>query len=64
VNNFGLYIPWGTHIHKFSNAQVRDFVLSNVLPQTILSIRLAAKMQNRKKRSGIINLSSFAAEYG
>ena len=61
VNNVGT-----EHHNNFDRVKVNCLFTSinlNIIPQTILTKLLFAKMNKREKRSAMINLSSFAAEF-
>lgn len=60
VNNVGISSPVGP-FSKAPEQKILDCIAINIIPQTILTRRLIPRMLQRSQRSGIINMSSYAA---
>lgn len=61
VNNVG----WGclSPFRNLKSSNIQDYVNLNVTPQTILTLMVLPKMLKRRKKSAIVNLSSYGSAY-
>eukprot|EP00825_Cyclidium_porcatum_P041751 TRINITY_DN5549_c0_g1_i3.p1 TRINITY_DN5549_c0_g1~~TRINITY_DN5549_c0_g1_i3.p1 ORF type:complete len:621 (-),score=95.40 TRINITY_DN5549_c0_g1_i3:255-2117(-) len=62
VNNVGVYLPWHMQMFK-SDQEIMNIITVNCFPQVMITKKLAPVMEKRKKKSAIITLSSFAAQF-